>query len=120
MVFVINHRSHRDYILVAFLAAEKTALSYAVGGWAKSWPLQTLIRAMGATVYVTTKSRVETILNALEMLKIRRLVVESEGTYQAAPGEDDILTYYANSIVHSMPSMTASYETTPAAVLESA
>jgi delta-aminolevulinic acid dehydratase/porphobilinogen synthase len=62
-------------------------------------------------VYVTAKSRVETILNALNMLKIRRLVVESEGIYRAAPGEDDILTYYANSIAHWMPSMTASNET---------
>ncbi len=48
VVFVINHRSNIDYILVAFLAAEKTTLSYAVGEWAKIWPLQTLIRAMGA------------------------------------------------------------------------
>ena len=48
VVFVMNHRSNMDYILVAFLAAEKAALSYAVGEWAKIWPLQTLIRAMGA------------------------------------------------------------------------
>ncbi len=61
------------------------------------------LQATGAPVYVTTKNRVETILNALEMLKIRRLVVESEGVYRAAPGEDDILSYYANSIVHWMP-----------------
>ncbi|MGB5535717.1 MAG: 1-acyl-sn-glycerol-3-phosphate acyltransferase, partial [Thiogranum sp.] len=33
---------------VAFLAAERTALSYAVGEWAQIWPLQTLVRAMGA------------------------------------------------------------------------
>ncbi|GMQ89500.1 MAG: 1-acyl-sn-glycerol-3-phosphate acyltransferase [Gammaproteobacteria bacterium] len=48
VVFVMNHRSNMDYVLVAFLAAEKTALSYAVGEWARIWPLQTLIRAMGA------------------------------------------------------------------------
>ena len=48
VVFVMNHRSNMDYVLVAFLAAEKAALSYAVGEWAKIWPLQTLIRAMGA------------------------------------------------------------------------
>ena len=48
VVFVMNHRSNMDYILVAFLAAEKTALSYAVGEWARIWPLQTLVRAMGA------------------------------------------------------------------------
>jgi glycerol-3-phosphate O-acyltransferase len=48
MVFLINHRSNMDYILVSYLAAEKAALSYAVGEWARIWPLQTLIRAMGA------------------------------------------------------------------------
>ncbi len=48
VVFVMNHRSNMDYILVAFLAAEKVALSYAVGEWARIWPLQSLIRAMGA------------------------------------------------------------------------
>jgi glycerol-3-phosphate O-acyltransferase len=55
VVFVMNHRSNMDYILVAFLAAEKTALSYAVGEWARIWPLQTLIRAMGA-YFVRRKS----------------------------------------------------------------
>lgn len=48
IVFVMNHRSNMDYVLVAFLAAERTALSYAVGEWARIWPLQQLVRAMGA------------------------------------------------------------------------
>ena len=48
VVFVMNHRSNMDYVLVAFLAAEQAALSYAVGEWARVWPLQTLIRSMGA------------------------------------------------------------------------
>ncbi|MFC1505034.1 1-acyl-sn-glycerol-3-phosphate acyltransferase [Thermodesulfobacteriota bacterium] len=48
VVFVMNHRSNMDYILVAFLAAERTTLSYAVGEWARIWPLQTLIKSMGA------------------------------------------------------------------------
>lgn len=48
VVFVMNHRSNMDYVLVAFLAAEQAALSYAVGEWARVWPLQALIRAMGA------------------------------------------------------------------------
>lgn len=48
VVFVMNHRSNMDYILVAYLAATRTALSYAVGEWARIWPLQTLVRAMGA------------------------------------------------------------------------
>ncbi len=48
VVFVMNHRSNMDYVLVAFLAAERVALSYAVGEWARAWPLQQLIRSMGA------------------------------------------------------------------------
>ena len=48
IVFVMNHRSNMDYILVAFLAAEQAALSYAVGEWARVWPLQQLVRSMGA------------------------------------------------------------------------
>ena len=48
VVFVMNHRSNMDYVLAAFLAAEQTALSYAVGEWARIWPLQQLVRSMGA------------------------------------------------------------------------
>ena len=48
VVFLMNHRSNMDYILVGYLAAEKAALSYAVGEWARVWPLQTLVRTMGA------------------------------------------------------------------------
>lgn len=56
IIFVMNHRSNMDYILVAYLAADQTALSYAVGEWARIWPLQTLIRAMGA-YFVRRNSR---------------------------------------------------------------
>ena len=47
VVFLMNHRSNMDYIMATYLAAERTALSYAVGEWARIWPLQQLIRAMG-------------------------------------------------------------------------
>lgn len=48
VVFVMNHRSNMDYVLISYLAAERVTLSYAVGEWAKVFPLETLIRAMGA------------------------------------------------------------------------
>ncbi|MEJ2037129.1 MAG: 1-acyl-sn-glycerol-3-phosphate acyltransferase, partial [Maritimibacter sp.] len=48
VVFVMNHRSNMDYVLVTWLAAERSHLSYAVGEWARRWPLRGLIRAMGA------------------------------------------------------------------------
>ncbi len=48
VVFVMNHRSNMDYILVSFLASKRTTLSYAVGEWAKIWPLHGLLKSMGA------------------------------------------------------------------------
>jgi len=48
VIFVMNHRSNMDYVLVTHLAADRSALSYAVGEWARVWPLSRLIRAMGA------------------------------------------------------------------------
>ena len=48
VVFVINHRSNMDYVLVTWLVARRSALSYAVGEWARVWPLSAMIRAMGA------------------------------------------------------------------------
>ena len=56
VVFVMNHRSNMDYVLVTYLAAERSALSYAVGEWARVWPLSGLIRAMGA-YFIRRKSR---------------------------------------------------------------
>ncbi len=48
VVFVMNHRSNMDYLLVTYLASTRTTLSYAVGEWARIWGLQSLVRAMGA------------------------------------------------------------------------
>jgi len=56
VVFVMNHRSNMDYVLVTWLAAERSALSYAVGEWARVWPLSRMIRAMGA-FFIRRRSR---------------------------------------------------------------
>ncbi|SPF77841.1 1-acyl-sn-glycerol-3-phosphate acyltransferase [Pseudoprimorskyibacter insulae] len=68
VVFVMNHRSNMDYVLVTFLAAERSALSYAVGEWAQVWPLSRLIKAMGA-YFIRRKSR-----NALYRAVLARYV----------------------------------------------
>ena len=47
VVFVMNHRSNLDYILLACLAINRVAMSFAVGEWARVWPLQNLIRVLG-------------------------------------------------------------------------
>lgn len=48
VIFVINHRSNLDYILVTHLVSGNSALSYAVGEWARIPGLAGLIRMMGA------------------------------------------------------------------------
>ncbi len=65
VVFVMNHRSNMDYILAAYLVADQAALSYAVGEWARVWPLQQLIRSMGA-YFVRRNSKDELYRRVLE------------------------------------------------------
>jgi len=79
VVFVMNHRSNMDYILVSFLVAERTTLSYAVGEWARIWPLQSLVGAMGA-FFVRRNSK-----NALYRRVLERYVhmATREGVCQA-------------------------------------
>jgi len=48
VVYVMNHRSNADYLLVAFLLADRVSISYAVGEWARVWPLEGLFRSFGS------------------------------------------------------------------------
>lgn len=48
VVFVMNHRSNMDYVLVTYLASRRASLSYAVGEWAQVIFLHSLFRSMGA------------------------------------------------------------------------
>ena len=48
IVFVMNHRSNIDYILVAYMLARQISLSYAVGEWARVWPLEYIFKSFGA------------------------------------------------------------------------
>lgn len=56
VIFVMNHRSNMDYVLVTYLVSRAGALSYAVGEWARIWPLSSIIRAMGA-YFIRRRSR---------------------------------------------------------------
>lgn len=79
VVFVMNHRSNVDYVLVTWLVSERSAISYAVGEWAHVWPLSALIRSMGA-YFIRRGSR-----NALYRKVLARYVqmAAEEGTTQA-------------------------------------
>lgn len=79
VIFVMNHRSNVDYVLVTWLVADRAAISYAVGEWARVWPLSAMIRAMGA-YFIRRGSR-----NALYRRVLARYVqmATAEGTTQA-------------------------------------
>jgi glycerol-3-phosphate O-acyltransferase len=79
VIFVMNHRSNVDYVLVTWLVADRSAISYAVGEWARIWPLSALIRSMGA-YFIRRGSR-----NALYRKVLARYVqmATEEGTTQA-------------------------------------
>ncbi|HYM60150.1 MAG TPA: 1-acyl-sn-glycerol-3-phosphate acyltransferase [Thermoanaerobaculia bacterium] len=47
IVYVINHRSNADYVLVAHMLFKFISLSYAVGEWARVWPLNHLFKWFG-------------------------------------------------------------------------
>ena len=48
VVYVVNHRSNADYVLFAYAMSQQVALSYAVGEWARVWPLETLFKSFGS------------------------------------------------------------------------
>ncbi len=79
VIFVMNHRSNMDYLLVTWLVANRSAISYAVGEWARIWPLSRIIRAMGA-YFIRRGSR-----NTLYRRVLGRYVqmATAEGTTQA-------------------------------------
>jgi glycerol-3-phosphate O-acyltransferase len=49
-IYLINHRSNADYVLVSYALAGDVAISYAVGEWARAFPLEHLFKAFGSYV----------------------------------------------------------------------
>ncbi len=48
VVYVMNHRSNVDYVVVAYVLAYGAHVSYAVGEWARVWPLEYVFKSFGA------------------------------------------------------------------------
>jgi glycerol-3-phosphate O-acyltransferase len=48
LVYLMNHRSNADYVLVGYALSGQVAISYAVGEWARAFPLEHLFKAFGA------------------------------------------------------------------------
>jgi glycerol-3-phosphate O-acyltransferase len=65
IVYVMNHRSNADYVMVGYMLMKYIALSYAVGEWARVWPLETLFRSFGS-YFVRRRYREELYQTVLE------------------------------------------------------
>ncbi|MGD2135448.1 MAG: 1-acyl-sn-glycerol-3-phosphate acyltransferase, partial [Gemmatimonadales bacterium] len=48
VVYLMNHRSNADYVVVAYVLARAVSISYAVGEWARVWPLEYMFKSFGA------------------------------------------------------------------------
>jgi glycerol-3-phosphate O-acyltransferase len=48
VVYLMNHRSNADYVLVSYALAGQVAISYAVGEWARAFPLEHIFKAFGS------------------------------------------------------------------------
>ncbi|HYI08107.1 MAG TPA: 1-acyl-sn-glycerol-3-phosphate acyltransferase [Thermoanaerobaculia bacterium] len=47
VIYIINHRSNADYVLVAHMLFKFISLSYAIGEWARVWPLNHVFKWFG-------------------------------------------------------------------------
>jgi len=48
VVYLFNHRSNADFVFAAFALTDRVAISYAVGEWARVWPLESLFKSFGS------------------------------------------------------------------------
>jgi glycerol-3-phosphate O-acyltransferase len=48
VVYLMNHRSNADYVLAGYGLAGQVAISYAVGEWARVFPLEYLFKSFGS------------------------------------------------------------------------
>lgn len=48
VIYVANHRSNADYVLLTYALTRRVAISYAVGEWARVWPLENLFKSFGS------------------------------------------------------------------------
>ena len=48
VVYLMNHRSNADYVVVTYVLARVVSISYAVGEWARTWPLEYVFKSFGS------------------------------------------------------------------------
>lgn len=65
VIYLMNHRSNADYVLVGYVLSGRVAISYAVGEWARTFPLEYIFKSFGA-YFVRRKFREKLYHTVLE------------------------------------------------------
>jgi glycerol-3-phosphate O-acyltransferase len=65
VIYLMNHRSNADYVLVGYVLSGQVAISYAVGEWARAFPLEYIFKSFGA-YFVRRKYREKLYHTVLE------------------------------------------------------
>lgn len=97
VMFLMNHRSNADYLLVAVALAQRVAISFAIGEWARVFPLELLFKLFGG-YFLRRNFRdplYHTVLRRYLQLIVRRgvtqgLFPEGKLTRDGKPGEPKI------------------------------
>lgn len=48
VIYILNHRSNVDFVLAPYVLRDNVALSFAVGEWARVWPLEYVFKSFGS------------------------------------------------------------------------
>jgi glycerol-3-phosphate O-acyltransferase len=78
VVYMMNHRSNVDYVVVAWVLRGDVSISYAVGEWARAFPLEYLFKSFGS-YFVRRRYReplYHTVLRAYVQLITRNAVTQ--------------------------------------------
>jgi glycerol-3-phosphate O-acyltransferase len=65
VIYLMNHRSNADYVLVGYVLSGQVAISYAVGEWARTFPLEYIFKSFGA-YFIRRKYREKLYQTVLE------------------------------------------------------
>ena len=119
VVYLMNHRSNADYVVVAYVLARGVHVSYAVGEWARAWPLEYVFKSFGA-YFVRRKFReplYHTVLERYVQLITRKGVTQGifpkagcrATAHCARPSSDCSITSAAHSPIRRSIATSGSY-----------
>ncbi len=73
VVYEFNHRSNADFVLATFALVDRISLSWAIGEWARVWPLESLFKSFGG--YFVRRGYKERLYHTVLKRYVQRVTV---------------------------------------------